>query len=256
MAIPTDRASFIQYCLRRLGKGAITPNVTPAQCDDRVDDALKKFYQRHYNAVEDVYYIIVPTEQDLARGYITTPPDVVSVIEVSRPATTSTPYNIEYQWRMSELYTMSSIYRYGDITYYYMSRMHLNLLDRTFSPIPSYNFNPVTRRLIVKGLAQVTQQAGGILVRAHRKVMGENLSGASDVEVFENVWDEQWLKDYATALIKRQWGQNLIKYNGVALVGGTTLNGEQISNEATAEIEMLEAQLMNEWELPIDFYLG
>lgn len=125
-----------------------------------------------------------------------------------------------------------------------------------FSPIPSYNFNPVTRKLIVKGLAQVTQQAGGILVKCHRKVLGENVSGDTDVEVFENVWNEQWLKDYATALIKKQWGQNLMKYNGVQLVGGVTLNGEALNAEAQADIDKLEEQLQSEYELPVDFYLG
>ena len=256
MAKPTDRASFIEYCLRRLGKGAITVNVTPEQCDDRVEDALKKFYQRHTNAVEELYYILVPTEAELAQGYIAMPPDISAVVSVQRPVTSGTPFNIEYQWQLSELYAMSSMYRYGDMTYYYMSKMHLSLLGREFSPIPSYSYNPVTRKLIVQGLQSVTQQVGGVIAHCHRRIDGENPTGDSNVTVYENLWDEQWLKEYATALIKKQWAQNLLKYNGVALVGGVTLNGEALNAEAQAEIEKLEQELMSEWEYPADFFLG
>ena len=77
-----------------------------------------------------------------------------------------------------------------------------------------------------------------------------------DSAQYASVWNDRWLKEYATALIKRNWGNNLKKFAGVQLPGGVTLNGDKIFEEATEEIKNLELEMQSKYELPVDFYLN
>jgi hypothetical protein len=75
-------------------------------------------------------------------------------------------------------------------------------------------------------------------------------------EDYESVWNDRWLKEYATALIKRTWGNNLKKFSGVLLPGGVTLNGDKIFQEAIEEIKTLETEMSNSYELPVEWYMN
>jgi hypothetical protein len=77
-----------------------------------------------------------------------------------------------------------------------------------------------------------------------------------DSAQYASVWNDRWLKEYATALIKKNWGSNLSKFQGVQLPGGVMLNGQQIYNDAVEEIKALEEEMSSKYELPVDFYLN
>ena len=73
---------------------------------------------------------------------------------------------------------------------------------------------------------------------------------ALDPEEWSQIWNDSFVKRYVTALMKRQWGQNLIKYNNVQLHGGITLNGRQIWEDGDAEVKDLESKIFSYYSLP------
>jgi hypothetical protein len=64
------------------------------------------------------------------------------------------------------------------------------------------------------------------------------------------VWNDSFLKKYLTSLIKKQWGQNLIKFQGVKLPGGVELNGRQIYDDAVRELQDIKDRMILEYEEP------
>ena len=86
-----------------------------------------------------------------------------------------------------------------------------------------------------------------IIIECYRKI---------DPATYTDIFDDIYLKRYATALIKKQWGANLSKFNGVATLGGVTMNGEQIYSQAIEEIQRLEEQIQLSFETPIDYMIG
>lgn len=253
MSIPTTREEFSQYCLRKLGEPVIQINVSVEQVDDRISEALYKFYERNYQAVEECFLLINITDDQVSAGYITLPSDVVGVTDVLNPASSSGVYSAEYQFNVSQIYAMlnTSTLTAGGMSYYYMTASHMQLLNRFFSPSKSYDFNSITNKLIIAGgLKDTNYTYGGIIVRGFRKIHGEANTDDPSNTIIYNIWQNKWLQNYATALIKRQWGQNLSKFQNVQFLGGITMNGDQIKQEAKEEIDQLEEQLLLEYELP------
>jgi hypothetical protein len=118
----------------------------------------------------------------------------------------------------------------------------------TVSPINSFNFNRKTNRLrFNESLSRLKEKSSSIVIKVYKKI---------DETVFSDVWDDEFLKEYATALIKKQWGENLKKFGNMNLPGGITLNGEAIFNEAIADIERLETKLVSDLSIPPDFFMG
>jgi hypothetical protein len=79
---------------------------------------------------------------------------------------------------------------------------------------------------------------------------------AIDPETYESVYNDRWLKEYVTSLFKRQWGDNMKKFGGIQLPGGLTLNGKETFDEATADIQRLETEMQDRYELPVQFLVG
>jgi uncharacterized radical SAM superfamily protein len=92
-------------------------------------------------------------------------------------------------------------------------------------------------------------------VKAGDVVIAESYAMIDSAQ-YASVWNDRWLKEYATALIKKNWGTNLKKFAGVQLPGGVVLNGQVIFDEATEEIKALEEEMQSKYELPVDFYLN
>ena len=277
MAIPTNRQDFIDYCFRKLGNPVIQVNVAMEQADDRVDEALIRFHERHYNATEEVFLLLRITEEDARRGAFNLSRDIVSVTDVFLPTPNAGLFSVEYQLQLENLFSTSLVSNYGDLTYYYMTQANITLINRMFSPVRQYTYNPITNRLVIAGgLKNTGNIAGGVVVRAYKKIYGdeEDMHVGLDYEtekhrevshdrsshehgkLVENVWGDRWLQNYTTALIKRQWGTNLSKYQSVQLLGGVQMNGAQITAEADAEIIKLEDELYNTYELPPIFIMG
>ena len=64
------------------------------------------------------------------------------------------------------------------------------------------------------------------------------------------MFNDPFLKRYLKFLIKRQWGQNLIKFQGVKLPGGIEFNGRQIYDDAQSELDKIEEKMLSTYEIP------
>ena len=255
--IPTDRKSFIQYCLRTLGADVNQINVSPAQIEDRVDQALFKFYESHMEATYEQWVTWKITEQETIQKYIQLPDDVIAVTQVMRPNMSGGVWSVDYQFFMNELYTTSSLYQFGDVSYYIMSKMHIDLLNRYFSPDRSWSYNKINQQLIIAGgLKNAWTMEGGLVLCLHRKLHGEARADDPSGTVIYNIWQNQWLQNYVTALIKKQWAVNMSKFKNIQLLGGITLDAADLLLEAKQEISDLDDELNTKYQLPIDFFVA
>jgi hypothetical protein len=254
MAIPTTREEFTDYCLRRLGFPVIEINVAEEQVDDRIDDAIEKYWDYHFDGVEEDYLIVPITDSDVANGYIALEERVFSVIsilpvgsDVSTGVGGGDLFNAQYQFFMNDFYNSSNIIG-NNLAYLNSMKSYLSTLQMTVSPINSFNFNRKTNKLrFNESLSLLKQKSSNLVLKIYKKL---------DVSVYNDIWADEFLKEYATALIKRQWGENLKKFGSMSLPGGITINGEAIYSEAVTEIDKLETRLTRDLQLPLDMFIG
>ena len=271
MAIPTTKSTFKEYCLRNLGKGVIDINVSDDQADDRIDEALQYFAQYHYDGIEKVYLKHQITQEDVDRsktnetstatdskdssitasfsegkGFIPMPSAVVSVIQIFPfdNVATNNMFDIRYQLRLNDLYDFSST----SVIHYQMTMEHLDFLSHILVGEKPIRFNQHQNRLYIDMDYENDIDVGEfIIIECYRKI---------DPATYTDIFDDIYLKRYATALIKRQWGANLSKFNGVSMLGGVTMNGGEIYSQAQEEIQQLEEQIQLSFETPIDYMVG
>ena len=271
MATPSTKATLKTYCLRALGYGVIDINVSDDQVDDRLDEALQYFAQYHYDGIERMYLKHQITETEITRaktnasvtatdkvdssitaswlegkGYIPIPDTVVSVIQVFPfdDSSTNNMFDIRYQMRLNDLYDFSST----SIIHYQMTMQHLDYLAHVLVGEVPIRFNQHQNRLYLdmdwSGDISADEY---IIIECYRKL---------DPTTWTDIYDDIYLKRYATTLIKRQWGANLSKFNGVQMLGGVTMNGADIFSQAQEELQRLEEQIQLSFETPIDYMVG
>lgn len=153
-------------------------------------------------------------------------------------------FDVDYQFALNDLYNLLS----ADVTYYSMVKTHLNLLENLFVNERAIRFNRKTNKLHIDTDMDSTFNIGDYVVAEGNKLI--------DPTEYSEVYDDMWLKRYTTSLIKRQWGENMKKFGGVALPGGVTLNGDQIYGEAVQEIATIEQEMQLNYELPPSFMVG
>ena len=268
----TTRETLKQYCLRALGKPVIEINVEDDQVEDRIDEALQYFAQYHYDGVERMYLKYEVQSADITRArenetlstvtdtadstvtavfkegknYIPMPSSVVSVIQVF-PFTDKAALNlfdVRYQLRLNDLYDFSST----SIIHYDMTLRHLDLLDHILVGERPLRYNQHKNRLYIDmDWANDVDAGDFLIIECYRKL---------DPATFTNVFDDIFLKKYLIQLIKKQWGTNLSKFQGVAMLGGVQMNGEQIYTQAQEEINKLEEQIQLSYELPPNYMMG
>ena len=271
MATPNTKAALKEHCLRSLGKPVIDINVDDDQVDDRIDDALQYFAQYHYDGIERVYlkHQITQAEIDRAatntsttatdtvdssitatwldgRGFIPVPDSVLSVVKIFdfTDKNTVNMFDVRYQLRLNDLYDFSS----ESIIHYEMTMQHLDLLDHILVGEKPIRFNQHQNRLYIDmDWSQDVNVGDFIIIECYRKL---------DPATYTDVFNDIYLKRYTTALIKRQWGANLSKFEGVQMLGGVTLNGAKLFEEANADIEKLEEQIQLAYELPPNYMIG
>ena len=246
MAAPTTRSAFKEYCLRRLGKPVIEINVDEDQVEDRVDDALRYYWDYHFDGTEKIYYKHLVTDTDKANKYITVPDNVIGAVNlfnIADPSIRSDDlFNIRYQIALNDLYTLTSV----SMVPYYMVMEHLSLISEMLVGKQLMRYNRHMNRLYID-MDWNSLSNEYLLVEAYQIV---------DPTEYVDVWKDQWLMRYATALIKRQWGSNLTKFTGMQLPGGLTFNGEKIYNDAVAEITDLEDKMISSYSLPVMDMVG
>ena len=225
MSVPTDRASFKEYCLRKLGKPVIEINVDDDQVDDRIDEALRYYWDYHFDGSDKIYYKYQVTQTDITNRYITMPDNVIGVINlfpVGQALNTNNLFNIRYQIALNDLYTLTSV----SMVPYYMALQHVQFLEQMLVGQQPIRYNRHINRLYVDMDWNIINIGDYIIAEAYQIV---------DPDVYSKVWGDRWLARYAEALIKEQWGQNLKKFEGMQLPGGLKFNGQTIYNEALTE---------------------
>lgn len=250
MAIPTSRATLIDYCLRNLGEPVIEINVDPDQLEDRVDEAVQYYQQYHSDATLRTFLKHEVTADDVTNEYISLASSVQIVSKLFRvhgDRSVRNFFDIKYQMHMNDIANMHTYI--GDLAYYEQMQQYLSLLDMRLNGTPQVQFSRMQNRLYIHGEFQDKDIIAGDYIVAE-------IYETIDPNTHTNVYNDMWLKEYTTALIKRQWGANLIKFEGMQLPGGVMLNGRQLFDDAGADIERLRETIRLEHEMPADFFVG
>ena len=246
MAI-SSRQQFKDYILRRLGSPVIEINVDDEQVEERIDDALLKFRDYHFDGTQHVYLPYQVSEQDRQNKYITLPEEMIGVtriFDVNDSYGAMNLFNIRYQLHLNELFNISSV----SVTPYVVAMRHIEFLEEVFVGKKPIRFNRHMDRLYVDMKWDDDVQVGQYIIIDGYKTINP--------EEFPDVWDDPWLKQYATQLVKRQWGEHLKLYEGMNLPGGITFNGQKIWDEANEEVQRLEQQVINDYSLPVTDMIG
>jgi len=247
MAVPSTRAQFKEYCLRELGKPVIEINVDDDQVDDRIDQALRYYWDYHFDGSEKTYYKHQVTVEDIANRYITLPENIigaVNIFPIGDPSMSSGDiFNIRYQIALNDLYTLTSV----SLVPYYMAMQHLATITELLVGMQPIRYSRHKDKLYIDMDWTKLNIGEYIIVEAYEVV---------DPEIYPDAWGDRWLGLYATALIKRQWGNNLKKFTGMQLPGGVSFNGQQIYDEAVDEIRELERDMINNLSMPAMHMIG
>lgn len=246
MAVPTTRAEFTENCLRRLGKPVIEINVDDDQVSDRIDEALRYYWDYHFDGSEKTYYKYAITETDKTNKYITMPENIIGVVNIFDLGSTlgvNNLFNIRYQIALNDLYTLTSV----SMVPYYMAMNHVQFLEQMLVGKQPLRYNRHTDRLYLDMDWDRIAAGEYIIVEAYSVV---------DPDTYTDAWSDRWLLRYGACLIKQQWGQNLKKFEGMKLPGGLTFNGQKIYDEATQERADLEREMIYTYSLPASDMIG
>ena len=251
MATPNSRATLIEYCKRRLGDPVIEINVDEDQLEDRVDEALQYYREFHSDATVRTYLKHQVTAQDVTNEYITLANNIVFVSKMfplqSSFQSSRNFFDIKYQMMLNDIADLMNFA--GDLAYYEQMQQYLSLLDMKLNGQPQVQFSRKQNRLYIFGDFQDDD------INEGDYIVAEVYAEINDSD-HTSIFNDMFLKEYTTALIKQQWGQNLIKFEGMQLPGGVILNGRQIYDDATGEIETLRQRVRDEHEFPPDFFVG
>ena len=280
MAQPATRQQLIDYCLRRLGAPVLEINVDDDQIDDLVDDALQYFSERHFDGVERMYLKYKITQGDIDRGrakntdgvgivtttatsvdtgagsftssfyetsnFIQIPDSVTGIEKIFKFDTSSISggmFSLKYQLFLNDMYNFNSV----ELLQYAMVKRYLEDIDFLLTTDKQVRFNKRQDRLYLD-IDWGAQSAGNFMVI--------DCYRALNPDSFTQVYNDSFLKRYLTALIKRQWGQNLSKFRGVKLPGGIELNGGEILQQAEQELSDIKSRMSMEYELPPYDFIG
>jgi len=274
MAQPASRTDLVNYCKRQLGAPVLEINVADEQVDDLVDDALQYFHERHFDGVVQTYLKYKITQDDIDRGrgkgssdpkgvvtttastdidgssvtfsyeensnYIQVPPSIIGINKIFRfdnSTISGGMFSLKYQLFLNDLYFFNSM----EMLSYAMTKTYLSDIDFLLNTEKQIRFNQRQDRLYLDVDWGNVEKDEYIVLDCWRLL---------DPNDFTRVYNDSFLKKYLTALMKRQWGQNLIKFQGVKLPGGIELNGRQIYDDAEKDLEIIREQMSNTYELP------
>ena len=327
MATPTTRAEFIAKCKRHLGDPVVKINITDEQADDRVDEALRYWYDYHFNGAERTFYKHVVTANNYAEkvydctvvaggtgyanadtvvftnaggstgsnaaativtdgsgviqsctltdngkeygiaptvsvtsntgsgasitcelgGWITIPENIIGAIRIFpigfSQSSTQSIFNIRYQIALNDLYNLTS----SSVVPYFSAFQHIGLLEELLVGQIPVRYNRHKDRIYIDMDWNATTVGDFLVVEAYEIV---------DPDTWTDAWNDRWLIDYATALMKLQWGNNMKKFGGTMLPGGVQLNGQQIYDEANQEVAAMREEMINKYSLPSTFFIG
>lgn len=189
---------------------------------------------------------LVRTSYEETQNYLVIPDAVISVINIFplSDRANMNMFDVRYQLRLNDLYDFSST----SIVHYEMTMKHLDFLDHILVGEKPMRFNQLSNRLYIdQDWTNAITADEYLIIECYRKL---------DPDAHTDIFDDLYLKRYATTLIKRQWGQNLSKFSGTAMLGGVTLNGPELFSTALDEQSKLEEEIRLNYEEPPHFQQG
>jgi hypothetical protein len=275
MAQPSSRQELIDYCKRKLGAPVLEINVADEQIEDLVDDAVQFFQERHFDGVYPTFYKYKITQDDIERGragysggsvgiastsatanivgtattftyfensnYLQMPPNVIGVNKIfmfdGANTITSSMFSVKYQLFLNDIYYWGST----ELLSYAMVKTYLEDLDFLLNTQKQIRFNKRQDRLYLDVDWSSLRDSQYVIIDCYSTL---------DPNDYSRVWNDSFIKPYLTSLIKKQWGQNMMKFTGVKLPGGVELNGRQMYDDAQKEIDVLMEKMSNTYELP------
>lgn len=231
MAQPQSREEFKEYILRKIGAPVIQVNVAEEQVEDRVDEAVSFWRDYHYNGSQLVYLKHKLTQQDVENGYVTLPQNLLGISKIfdldTSISTGTGIFNVQYQFVLNNI---SDITGYS-VTNYWMTMSHMEFLQEILVGRPLIRYNKHVNKLYIDADKASLVADRYIIIEAYDVI---------DPDAYSDVWGDRWLQNYASVLVREQWGLNLTKFTNMQLVGGVQFNGEQILAEARAERQAME----------------
>ena len=280
MSKPSTRQGLIDYCLRKLGYPVLEINVDDDQIDDLIDDAIQYFQERHFDGVYPTFLKYKITEDDIKRGrsrdgntdnvgittqtatstidgqsvsfsfnetsnYLQVPPDILGITKVfhfdGSNRMSSGMFSLKYQLFLNDIYYYGST----ELLSYAMTKTYLEDINFLLTTQKQIRFNKRQDRLYLDIDWSSITDGEFLVIDCYRTL---------DPNDYARVFNDSFLKRYFTAHLKKQWGQNLIKFQGVKLPGGVELNGRQIYDDAMNDIAIIREQMSNTYEIPpLDF---
>ena len=276
MAQPNSRTELINYAKRQLGAPVLEINVADEQCEDRIDDAIQYFHERHFDGVLRTYLKYQVTQNDIDRGkgpgesgvtgittttatatidgasmdfdwkensnYLQVPPAVIGVEKIfhfdGSNTVTNNMFSVKYQLFLNDV---AFNLGYNGLLSYAMTRTYLEDINFLLTTQKQIRFNQRMDRLYLDIDWSSLTSGDWLILDCYRTL---------DPNDYTRVYNDSFLKKYFTALLKRQWGQNLIKFQGVKLPGGVELDGRAIYEDAMKDLEIIREMMSNTYELP------
>lgn len=247
MAVVTSRAELIDHCLRALGAPVIEINVDEDQVEDRVDDALQYYQTYHDDAILRTYFKHELTQTDIDNSYINVPDSLVSVTRLIQHGKQGgdSLFDMGYHLRLNDVFQLGGMS--GQIQSYLQRMQNLELIDSSLNSTEFLRFNRHMNRI------HIDEGFDGLDVGDYIVLEGYEIV---DPETYTDVYNDMFLKKYLTALIKKQWGANMMKFDGFTLPGGITMNGRQMFDDAVEEINKLEEEMQLAWQGVDEFIMG
>lgn len=246
MSVPSSREQLKDWCLRQLGHPVIEINVDDDQVEDRIDEAFQYIQQFHFDGVERWYVKHQFTQENIDNGWIPITDNIIGVTKIfpiSSSNATINMFDLRYQLRLHELYDFTST----SYVNYALTMQHIRTLDMLFSGETPVRFNRHTNKLYIDMNWKMISPGEWAVIEGWIII---------DPDSYPKIYNDRMLKKLATSYIKRQWGNNLKKYQGMQLPGGIMMNGQQIYDEAVQEITELEQLIRNTFEEPPQFFVG
>ncbi len=247
MAKVTSREELIDYCMRNLGAPVIEINVDEDQVDDRIDEALDYYQMFHDDAVVRNYFKHQLTSTDITNSYITMPDGITSVTKLLQHGSEmgDSLFDVNYHMRLQDVFAIGGLG--SNMQSYVQRQQNIELIDGVLNSTELLRFNRHMNRL------HIDEGFGGLEVGDYIVIEGYEIV---DPQTYSDVYNDMFLKRYCTALIKRQWGSNMMKFDGFTLPGGITMNGRQMFEDAIEEINKLEEEMQLAWQAPDNFLMG
>ena len=247
MANPATRDQFKEFCLRDLGKPVVDINVDDEQVEDRIDEAITYYRDYHFDGTEHVFYKHQVTQTDVDNKYITVPNEIIGVVRsfaIGDTYSVNNLFNIRYQIHLNDIYNSLL----SSVVPYYMAMQHINFLEEIFVGQQPMRYNRHINRVNIDTNWADKIEVGKFMVLEAYQIVNP--------DTYTDMWNDRWLKRYTTSLIKRQWGTNLKKFEGMQMPGGLTFNGQKIYDEAMDEITKLEQEMISSYSLPVMDMMG